>query len=87
MQIYTFFQPDSESWIESHGKDKSEFEPWLKDWNPMFRLAFATAELRFARNMYMLPVGFSWEHRRGITLIGDAAHVFTPFVRLHPPLV
>jgi len=27
------------------------------------------------RDLYMLPIGFGWEHRRGVTLIGDAAHL------------
>jgi len=32
-----------------------------------------------ARSMYVLPAGFRWEHRRGLTLIGDAAHVMSPY--------
>jgi 2-polyprenyl-6-methoxyphenol hydroxylase-like FAD-dependent oxidoreductase len=31
------------------------------------------------RPLYELPVGFTWSHRSGVTLIGDAAHVMTPF--------
>jgi 2-polyprenyl-6-methoxyphenol hydroxylase-like FAD-dependent oxidoreductase len=31
------------------------------------------------RNLYQLPVGWMWPHKKGITLLGDAAHVMTPF--------
>lgn len=29
--------------------------------------------------MYMLPVGYRWPSRAGVSLIGDAAHLMTPF--------
>jgi 2-polyprenyl-6-methoxyphenol hydroxylase-like FAD-dependent oxidoreductase len=32
-----------------------------------------------ARPLFELPTGFTWPHRSGVTLIGDAAHVMTPF--------
>ena len=31
-----------------------------------------------ARCLYKLPVGWHWKHRRGVTLIGDAAHSMAP---------
>ena len=31
------------------------------------------------RDLYMLPIGIRWDHVEGITVIGDAAHLMTPF--------
>jgi 2-polyprenyl-6-methoxyphenol hydroxylase-like FAD-dependent oxidoreductase len=31
------------------------------------------------RSLYQFPVGWTWPHQKGITLLGDAAHVMTPF--------
>ncbi|KAK3070290.1 hypothetical protein LTR53_010712 [Teratosphaeriaceae sp. CCFEE 6253] len=51
------------------------------DWSPTL-LAFtqeADDASIYPRDLFMLPIGHSWTHVPGVTLIGDAAHVMTPF--------
>ena len=52
----------------------------LAGWSPEL-LAFIdkAGDILAARPVYAFPIGFRWEHRDGVTLIGDAAHVMSPF--------
>ena len=43
------------------------------------RLMLESSDLLVERALYMLPVGFKWEGKKGVTLMGDAAHLMTPF--------
>jgi 2-polyprenyl-6-methoxyphenol hydroxylase-like FAD-dependent oxidoreductase len=43
------------------------------------RVILESKDEMIVRKMYMLPVGVKWETRPGITLLGDAAHLMTPF--------
>jgi 2-polyprenyl-6-methoxyphenol hydroxylase-like FAD-dependent oxidoreductase len=43
------------------------------------RVIFSCADGIDSRALYELPIGWRWQFRSGVTLIGDAAHVFTPF--------
>ncbi|KAI0139604.1 FAD/NAD(P)-binding domain-containing protein [Hypoxylon sp. NC0597] len=53
-----------------------QFAGWTKE----FRNAvLAMTEQPLLRPLYMLPVGHRWEARPGVSLLGDAAHVMTPF--------
>ncbi|KAL7806284.1 hypothetical protein V8C44DRAFT_339501 [Trichoderma aethiopicum] len=51
----------------------------LEHWGPVFRKALDAAQGRTStRSLFRLPVGRKWEHKPGVTLIGDAAHLMTP---------
>ena len=55
---------------------REEYEGW--DENIVRLTQVADGEV-LVRSLYVLPVGYRWEHRQGATLIGDAAHLMTPF--------
>lgn len=52
----------------------------LQDWRPELLDAIDKAKGGLTwRTLYQLPVGFTWPHKAGVTLLGDAAHLMTPF--------
>jgi len=53
-----------------------QFAGWDKSLLDMIR---AGNDRLVSRPLYMLPVGHRWEHRAGVTLLGDAAHLMSPF--------
>lgn len=77
----------SENWREECGYDvlngKATKEACLKDyadWDPrLVALTQAADDHVIPRDLYMLPIGHRWKHVPGVTLIGDASHVMTPF--------
>lgn len=53
----------------------------FQDWAPEMQAWILACSPDYVRPwpLYELPVGISWEHKKGLTLIGDAAHVMSPF--------
>jgi 2-polyprenyl-6-methoxyphenol hydroxylase-like FAD-dependent oxidoreductase len=56
----------------------SEFPEWIEEMRDWVRACSSFQPW----SLYELPVGHNWEHRKGLTLIGDAAHLCSPFAGL-----
>ncbi|OWK45704.1 FAD-dependent oxidoreductase [Fimbriiglobus ruber] len=54
----------------------AQFDGWAPDILDLIR---ACNDRILARPIYGLPVGHRWPNRVGVTLLGDAAHVMSPF--------
>ncbi|MCZ8521813.1 MULTISPECIES: FAD-dependent oxidoreductase [Paenibacillus] len=74
-------------WLEHSGipfdepaEAKRRLMELYSDWNDSLKKYIRYAEdTVLPRRIYMLPIGFKWNRNPGVTLIGDAAHVMSPF--------
>lgn len=48
-------------------------------WAPELTYLIESGNLLAVRLLYALPIGHSWTSRPGLTLLGDAAHLMSPF--------
>lgn len=55
-------------------KKYEDFRPWM-----LKIIEHCDNAAIYPRPLYILPVGHKWEHVDGVTLIGDAAHLLSPF--------
>ena len=76
-----------EHWVTSSGIDfldtksaKQQLLNYFPDWNNQLRALIAESDTAFIpRAIYTLPVGHRWDRTPGVTLLGDAAHLMSPF--------
>jgi 2-polyprenyl-6-methoxyphenol hydroxylase-like FAD-dependent oxidoreductase len=87
--IYTAMRVP-EDWVQTSGLDWSSteatkaslaahFTGWSDELLQLIHQANTNGEKIAPRPIYALSVGHRWEHRSGVTLIGDAAHLMSPF--------
>ncbi|KAH9903099.1 monooxygenase FAD-binding protein [Cubamyces lactineus] len=51
------------------------------DWAPWYRkfIELGDEKAMYTRPLLHLPIGHRWPHKPGVTIIGDAAHLMSPF--------
>lgn len=77
----------SENWARESGIDfgnKAEVLTWFKNqypgWNDVYLELFENVVTPFVvRPLYYMPLDQTWEALPNITMLGDAAHLMTPF--------
>jgi 2-polyprenyl-6-methoxyphenol hydroxylase-like FAD-dependent oxidoreductase len=69
--------------VEDAAQVKASVERDFAGWHERLLRPIQTAAVDDAQSrvldLYMLPLGHRWTHKPGVTLIGDAAHLMTPF--------
>lgn len=87
MRVYAFMRKP-ESWAKevsqkyegNAGDARQALLDEYTDWAPQYRHIIQNTDNDMVpRSLYMLPPGLRWESEPGLTVIGDAAHLMTPF--------
>ncbi|KAJ3158181.1 hypothetical protein HDU86_003136 [Geranomyces michiganensis] len=86
IRVYAALRCDEDWASKNMDRDKSEAEEkalvltLFDGWSPSLSRLISEAEAGFvARPIFALPPAHAWTHVPGVTLLGDAAHVMSPF--------
>ena len=76
----TFIKECGIDWTQPDTARKELVEQYYNDCGTeLKRMILESSDELIPRQLYMLPVGFKWDPKPGVTLLGDAAHLMTPF--------
>ncbi|MFF9853404.1 FAD-dependent oxidoreductase [Streptomyces litmocidini] len=83
LHVYTALKAD-EDWLDTvdfaHLEEaKKAVLAHFEGWDEALRGLIADADTMTPRRIHALPVGHRWGRVPGVTLLGDAAHVMSPF--------
>lgn len=84
IKVYMSYKMDYNDFEAYKEMSKSEIKETLlhdfNDWDLELKkyIEYASDDI-FLRRIYKLPIGFKWENQSNLTLIGDAAHLMSPF--------
>ncbi|WP_411104973.1 FAD-dependent oxidoreductase [Streptomyces sp. cmx-4-9] len=83
LHVYTALKAD-EGWLDTidftdPAAAKAAVLTRFEGWNEGLRGLVADAQAITPRRIHALPVGHRWDRVPGVTLLGDAAHVMSPF--------
>jgi 2-polyprenyl-6-methoxyphenol hydroxylase-like FAD-dependent oxidoreductase len=83
LHVYAALKAD-EGWLDTidftdHAAAKAVVLAHFEGWDQGLRALVADADTITPRRIHALPVGHRWGRIPGVTLLGDAAHVMSPF--------
>ncbi|MEV0536005.1 NAD(P)/FAD-dependent oxidoreductase [Kitasatospora sp. NPDC050463] len=83
LHVYIALKSD-EGWLETVDftdlpAAKAAVLAHFEGWDEALRVLIADADTMTPRRIHALPVGHRWNRVPGVTLLGDAAHVMSPF--------
>ncbi|KAL3426469.1 tetracycline resistance protein from transposon [Phlyctema vagabunda] len=89
ISVTVWLQQDYEDWAESQHLNleygeaiKRRLQLELQEWHADLLAIIQAADPMtvVARSLFHLPIGARWLPKKGVTIIGDAAHLMTPFI-------
>jgi 2-polyprenyl-6-methoxyphenol hydroxylase-like FAD-dependent oxidoreductase len=58
---------------------RAAIRPFYEGWAPSLKRMIEVGDFIAVRSIYAMPIGHSWKSRPGLTMLGDAAHLMSPF--------